>query len=201
MKKWLALAAALLALGAALDCRAVAADIVCEGHQLLPTPRPASSCKDVKPLTFPSPDGLLTAVVLPVDPSLNATPDMESLVEVRASDGHTLASKDYASPRGANGYYVVQAKWTRDSQFFVYTLSSSGGHSPWSFPMAVYSRDRNAVIQFSDMIDGNPTLSESFSLKDDHTVIATTWQDGNFEKPVSVTVNLKNALAKLPADK
>ena len=46
---------------------------------------------DVKPLTFPSPDGLLTAVVLPVDPSLNATPDMESLVEVRASDGHTLA--------------------------------------------------------------------------------------------------------------
>jgi hypothetical protein len=171
----------------------------CRGHQLLPAPRAASSCKDVKPSSFRSPDGMLTALVFPADPSLHATPDMESRLEIRAKDGHTLTSKDYSSPGGANGYYVVHAKWTRDSQFFVYALSSSGGHSPWSFPMAVYSRERNAVIKFSDMIGGNPTLSEHFRLTGDHTVIATTWQDHNIEKKITVTVDLKDALTKLPA--
>jgi hypothetical protein len=180
--------------------RAASARDPCQGHQLLPTPRAASSCKNVKPSTFRSPDGTLTAFVFPADPSLDATPDMESRVEVRTKDGRVLASKDYSSPRGANGYYVVRAKWTRDSQFFVFSLSSSGGHSPWSFPMAVYSRERNAVINFSDMIGGNPTLSEDFRLTGDHTVIATTWQAaGNIEKKTSVTVDLKDALAKLPA--
>jgi hypothetical protein len=171
----------------------------CQGRQLLATPRPASSCKNVKPSTFRSPDGALTAFVFPADPSLNTTPDMESRIEIRPKDGHALTSKDYSSPRGANGYYVVRAKWTRDSQFFVFTLSSSGGHSPWSFPMAVYSRERNAVVKFSDMIGGNPTLSEDFRLTGDHTVIATTWKDQNIEKKISVTVDLKEALAKLPA--
>src|SRR5262249_23644314 len=61
---------------------------------------------------------------------LYATPDMESRVVIRASNSDTLTSKDYSSPRGANGYYVVNAKWSPDSQFFVYSMSSSGGHSP-----------------------------------------------------------------------
>jgi hypothetical protein len=63
---------------------------------------------------------------------------MESRVVIRTSNGETLNSKDYSSPRGFNGYYVVNAKWSPDSRFFVYSMSSSGGHSPWQFPMAVY---------------------------------------------------------------
>ena len=175
------------------------ARVSCQGHQLLPTPRPASSCKGVKPLAIKSPDGALTALVFPVDPSLNATPDMESRVEVRAKDGHVIATRDYASPRGANGYYVVKAKWTRDSQFFVYSLSSSGGHSPWSFPMAVFSRDKDAIFKFDEMIGGNPTLSGNFTVADDHTVVAITWKDKSIDKKISVTVNLKDAVAKRPA--
>jgi hypothetical protein len=193
------LTGAFIAMAAALSCGAVSSPVPCDGHQLLPTPRPPSSCKTVKPTSFRSPDGELRAMVFPADPSLNTTPDMESRVEIAARDGRVLASKDYSSPRGANGYYVVKAKWTRDSQFFVYTLSSSGGHSPWSFPMEVYSRERNTFIAFSDMIDGNPTLSESFRLTGNQTVIATTWQNGNIEKKISVTVNLGDALTKLPA--
>lgn len=63
--------------------------------------------------------------------------------------------------------------------------------------MAVYSRERNIVIKFSDMINGNPMLSEHFRLTDDHSVIATTWQDGNIDKKISITVDLKDALTKL----
>lgn len=194
------LGAIALTLGlAAMACSAASARVAFEGHQLLSTPRAAASCKGLKPSTSRSPDGALTAFVLPADPSLNATPDMESRIEIRTQGGQVLASKDYSSPHGANGYFVVQAKWTRDAQFFVNSLSSSGGHSPWSSPLAVYSRARNAFINFSNMIDGNPTLSAHFKMTGEHTVIATTWQDKNIEKEISITVDLRDALAKPPA--
>src|SRR6516225_8579374 len=78
------------------------AEVVCSGHKLLPIPRPQSSCSNVKPRIYPS-------------------PDMESRVVIRTSKGDTLTSKDYSSPRGTNGYYVFNAKWSPDSQFFVYS--------------------------------------------------------------------------------
>jgi hypothetical protein len=127
------------------------ADVVCHGHQLLPTPRPVSSCNGVKPAVYKSQSGEPTAFVFPTDASPNATPDMESRVEIRAGPGYVLASKDYSSPKGANGYHVVQAEWTRDAQFFVFSLASSGGHSPWQLPIEVFSRERNAFFKFSDM--------------------------------------------------
>jgi len=101
-----------------LSADALAAD-PCTGHKLLRTPRPELSCNNVKPRIYPSPDGTSRALVYPVDISLNATPDMESRVVIRSNKGETLTSKDYASPRGFNGYYVVSAKCrpTRNSLF------------------------------------------------------------------------------------
>ena len=138
-------------------------------------------------------------MVYPVDISLHATPDMESRVVIRSSKGETLTSKDYSSPRGTNGYYVVNAKWSPDSQFFIYSMSSSGGHSPWSFPMAVYGRGKNLIAKFSDMINGNPTVSAEFSFTGPHTLVASTWkQPGAFDDKVPVTVDLADAFGKLP---
>jgi len=186
-------------LGVALLAADAAAQVPCSGHKLLPTPRPEASCSNVKPVVYPSPDGALRALVFPVDVSLHATPDMESRVVIRASKGDTLTSKDYSSPRGANGYYVVNAKWSPDSQFFIYSLSSSGGHSPWSYPMAVYARAKNVIAKFSDMINGNPTVSGDFSFSGPHTVVASTWkQPGALDDKVPVTVDLEAAFAKLP---
>jgi hypothetical protein len=91
-----------------------AADL-CTGHKGLQTPRPELSCSHVELGIYPSPDGVLHAVVYPVDISLDATPDMESRIVIRTSKGETLNSKDYSSPRGFNGYYVVNAKWSPDS--------------------------------------------------------------------------------------
>lgn len=177
---------------------APAADL-CAGHQLLRTRRPELSCGYIKPRIYPSPDGMLRALVFPVDISLDATPDMESRVAIRSRKGDTLASKDYSSPRGFNGYHVVNAQWSPDSKFFVYSMSSSGGHSPWQFPMAVYSREKNAFVAFSDMINGNPTISGDFKFVGPHTVVASTWkQAGAIEDKVPVTVDLAEAFAKLP---
>lgn len=173
----------------------------CTGHKLLRTPRPESSCLGLKPRIYPSPDGTLRAVVLPADISLNATPDMESRVVIRTSKGETLTSKDYSSPRGFNGYYVLRAQWSPDSTFFVYSMSSSGGHSPWSFPMAVYSHKSNRFAGFSDMINGNPTVSGDFRFTGPHTVVASTWkQPGALDDKIPVTVDLAEAFAKLPPD-
>ncbi|MGA8229223.1 MAG: hypothetical protein WCA55_22130, partial [Xanthobacteraceae bacterium] len=174
------------------------ADEPCSGQKLLPKPRPEASCQNVTPQSYPSPDKTLIATILPVDISLYATPDMESRVVIRNAAGDTLTSKDYASPRGINGYYVYRAQWSPDSQFFVFSLTSSGGHSPWSYPIMVYSRQKNVIAKFSDMIDGKPTLSGDFSFSGPHTVAATTWkQPGALDDKVAVSVDLVNAFGKL----
>ena len=173
------------------------AGVRCTGHQLLSTPRSESSCLTVRPQAHVSPDGALRALILPVDVDLHATPDMESRIVIRTSKGKTLISKDYSSPRGANGYYVIRAMWSPDSQFFVYSMSSSGGHSPWSFPMWVYSRQKNVIISFSKMIGDNPTVSEDFKITGPHTVSATTWEKAGSDSKLPITVDLDDAFKKI----
>jgi hypothetical protein len=169
----------------------------CSGHELLAAPRAESSCATVKPEIYPSPDKALRALVLPVEADLNATPDMESRVVIRSVEGKLLTSRDYSSPRGANGYYVARAKWSPDSQFFVFSMSSSGGHSPWSFPTWVFSREKNVFVSFNKMIADNPTLSDDFSFSGPHTIAATTWEKSGSDKQVPVVVDLKDAIEKL----
>ncbi len=171
----------------------------CNGHQLLPQPRAQGSCQTVKPRTFTSPDKKTIAAVLAADKSLNDTPDMESNVAIRSGAGAALASKDYSSPGGANGYYVLNAAWSPDSQFFVYSMMSSGGHSPWSFPVWVYSVKKNAFANFSDMIGGAPTVSGTFTMSKPHTLYASTWKTpGDLTDKVPVSVDLETAFDKLP---
>jgi hypothetical protein len=185
---------------AVLPPRSAFADAPCSGHQLLPQSRPAGSCQNVKPRSFTSPDKKTIASVLAVDKSLNATPDMESNVVLHSSSGTTLASKDYSSPDGANGYYVLNAKWSPDSQFFVFSTMSSGGHSPWSFPIWVYSAGKKQFASFSEMINGSPTISGTFTIAKPHTLNARTLKaPGDLTDKVSVSVDLETAFDKLPA--
>jgi hypothetical protein len=180
----------------------VLAEGPCSGHQLLPTPRLEMDCQTLTPELFVSPDKATHALVYPTDISLYATPDMESRVVFRSSDSKTLTSQDYSSPRGANGYYVFHGQWSPDSQYFVFSLSSSGGHSPWSFPIKVYGVEKNLIANFSDMIGGNPTVSGQFHFSGLHTLVASTWKKpGATEDAVSVSVDLEAAFEKLASVK
>ncbi len=197
----LGLLAVLAASIAALVPDTALADARCTGHQLLPLRRPEGSCLTIAPQIFAAHDGALRAVVFPADVSLDTTPDMESRIVIRSSAGDTMTSKDYSSARGMNGYYVYRAGWSPDSQFFVYSMMSSGGHSPWSFPIGVFARKGNRFVGLSDMIDGRPTLSGEFKFVGPHTVTAVTWrQMGSLEDKVPVTVDLEAALSRLPPD-
>jgi hypothetical protein len=180
-----------------------AADL-CTGHKMLRAPRPESSCRQMQLQIYPSPDRTLHAVIYPVDISLDVSPDMESRVVIRTINGQTLTSKDYSSPRGFNGYHVVSAKWSPDSKFFVYSMSSSGGHSPWQFPMAVYGReaargkDKDRIVGLSELINGSPTVSPDFEFTGPHTIVVSTWkQPGSPEEKVSLTVDIQDAFDNL----
>ncbi len=172
------------------------ADQLCTGHEMLSTPRDEANCDSVKPQAFPSPDAAVRALVFPVGIDLNATPDMESRVAFRGQDGKLLNSRSFASARGTNGYYVVNAQWSPDSQFFVFSLSSSGGHSPWSFPMWVFSRETSAFAEFSQMIGKKPTLSPDFKFTGPHTVMAATWDKEGSQTQRPVTVDLAAGMKK-----
>ena len=58
----------------------------------------------------------------------------ESKIEIRATNGAVLCPKSYGSQDGEHGFGVGRSAWTPDSQFFVYSMSSSGGHQSWHFP-------------------------------------------------------------------
>jgi hypothetical protein len=183
---------------AALAALPAAGETPCTGHEFLQTRRTAGSCQDVTPEVVVSPDRALQALVIPADVSLDVTPDMESRIEIRASGGKVLASEDHSSPRGMNGYYVVAAKWSPDSQFFVYSLTSSGGHQPWSFPIMIYSRKWNTFARLSDLIGEKPAISGKFAFSGPHTLTAQTWKtEGAIDQPVPVKVNLARGFAKL----
>ena len=88
--------------------------------------------------------------------------------------GEIMASQDFSSASGINGYFVSRGKWSPNLEFFVYTLTSSGGHSPWHRPIGVYTRRENRFATVDDLI-GSPIISEEFKFTGPHTLTARTW--------------------------
>jgi hypothetical protein len=91
---------------------------------------------------FPSPDGELIASVIAVNGESNA----ESRIEVRTRAGKILIEKSYASKDGEHGKIVERAEWAPDSQYFAYSMYSSGGHQPWHSPIDFFSRKTGSIV-------------------------------------------------------
>jgi hypothetical protein len=87
---------------------------------------------------YPSPNGSLVAVIKTVNRS-------ESELSIRAPSGELLFQKSYVSKDGEHGFGVVKAQWTPDSQYFLYSLASTGGHQPWHSPVDFFDRRRFQV--------------------------------------------------------
>ena len=110
----------------------------------------------------------------------------ESLVEIRLKSGKLLARRNYFSEDGEHGYGVTKAAWTPDSQFFVYSLESSGGHQSWNSPVKFYGR-RNGNIQSLDDALGDAVTNPDFSISAPDRVKVELW----FSKKV-LTVSLSS---------
>lgn len=98
---------------------------------------------------FKSPDGMLVALV-----RYTKAPEAtsESRIEVKTRTGRLLVKRNYSSEDGEHGYGVTKAEWTPDSQFFVYSLESSGGHSAWHSPMQFFSRNDRKITSLDDLL-------------------------------------------------
>lgn len=97
-----------------------------------------------------SPDRTLRAEVIPRGKA--KLRDSESRVDVRTKTYKLRARRDFSSSDHEHGYGVVQAEWTPDSQFFVFCLTNSGGHSPMHTPVVFYSRRENEFHILDDLL-------------------------------------------------
>ena len=120
------------------------------------TGRPQVECSGVT-----SPDQTLRACVLSVGKHPRP-PFNESRVEIRDMKGAVLATKDFKSPDGEHGRNVQKAEWSPDSQFFVFSTASSGGHSPWHWQTYFYDRRRNTFKEVDDFT--GPVIKRNFKL-------------------------------------
>jgi len=120
-----------------------------------PTPQPVN-CPGMT-----SPDQQLRACVLSVGTHPNP-PFNESRVEIRDMKGAVLATKDFKSPDGEHGRNVQKMEWSPDSQFFVFSTASSGGHSPWHWQTYFYDRKRKIFKEVDDFT--GPVIKRNFKL-------------------------------------
>ena len=106
---------------------------------------------------FVSPDGKLRAAIIKVKES------GEDHLRVLAEDGKVVLDVDYSSPDGEHGRAIIRAAWTADSQFFVYSTESTGGHQPWARPTYFYTRLKNKVYSLDKYL--GPIVQQQFTLR------------------------------------
>jgi hypothetical protein len=145
---------------------------------------PQVICGGQKTERFISPDGSMVALVIHVgkEPGFES---YESRVEFRNKDGKILCTKNYSSEDSQHGYGVAKAAWTPDSQFFVYSLRSSGGHSPWHTPIQFYNRQQAKILSLDDALE-NAVSNPEFKISEPDKVTVTVYFD---EREITVRLS------------
>jgi dipeptidyl aminopeptidase/acylaminoacyl peptidase len=134
---------------------------------------------------YTAPDGGVRVVVVPVGKEAGRS-EYESRIEFKASEGKIACALDYSSEDNEHGFGVVKAEWTPDSQYFVFSLTSSGGHQPWHAPTQFFSRKDGTVRSLDDYFA--PGISKAdFRLAAPNTVKTEVWQE---DKSIPVSVEL-----------
>jgi hypothetical protein len=146
-------------------------------------------------LSYPSPDGSLTAVIVPLGDATVYTDDLyECHLQIRRvrkvnkrrgsthqqgdPPGRLLWSHDFTSPDHGHGRGVAFARWSPNSRFFVFSTVSSGGHHPWEYFTYVFDR-RSQQMYFlnGDRAFGAIIRPEfQFSGEDTLTVTSLDWK-------------------------
>ncbi|MFZ0963117.1 MAG: hypothetical protein WAO35_19815, partial [Terriglobia bacterium] len=101
---------------------------------------PSSAAHPVKAgRDYRSPDGKLIVTVIEVNKA------HESRLEIRSSAGKTLLTNNYSSSDMEHGQVILNAAWTPDGEFFVFSMLNTGGHSPLARPTSFYGRQHSRL--------------------------------------------------------
>jgi hypothetical protein len=124
------------------------------------------------PHQYTSPDGKTVAIVNPVA----GTKTNESEVRIHDVAGVFSTSRlnhSFASADGEHGLVIIGSAWSPDSDYFVLTGESSGGHQPWHSPMFVYSRRTNALHELDTCVSGIALVAPDFEVSSPHFIRVT----------------------------
>ena len=89
---------------------------------------------------------------------------------------HRLCIRRSFVADGNHGQIIERAAWTPDSQFFVFTTFSSGGHSAWHHWTFVWRRRDGKIHNLDDAY--SPTMTDRFR-PDAPDRIDTVIEDGS----------------------
>lgn len=95
----------------------------------------------------------------------------ESKVEFYSPESQILCTLDYSSEDGEHGFSVVKAAWTPDGNYFVFSLTSSGGHQSWHAPTLFYSERNNEIRSLDGYADAAGISKADFTLLPPNTVV------------------------------
>ena len=117
---------------------------------------------------LPSPDKALIAIIEPFLKSNGKA--AENFVRIVQADGDPLVEMDFRSTDKEHGLIVDKIQWSADSNFFVFSTYSSGGHQPWNSPTFFYARSDNHIRRI-DKIIGLPIVDPDFRIVNPDTLI------------------------------
>ena len=141
--------------------------------------------QEKKQRQYTAPDGGVRVVIVPVSKEVGRS-EYESRIEIKSSNGKIACALDYSSEDNEHGFGVVKAEWTPDSQYFVFSLTSSGGHQAWHAPTQFLNRKDGRVRTLDDYFEFGIS-------KADFRIIAPSTVNTELmgvEKPIPVSVNL-----------
>lgn len=95
---------------------------------------------------FNSPDKTIRVVVS------NISDGSESKIHIYNSKGKILFDTSYISKDHQHGFKIIQTNWTANSKYFVFSLSSSGGHQPWHSPIFIYSVEDKRLFSIDNIL-------------------------------------------------
>jgi hypothetical protein len=136
---------------------------------------------------YAAPDGGATAQIWPASKEAGQL-EYESKIVFRSDDGNIACTLDYTSEDNQHGFGVVKAEWTADSQYFVFSLTSSGGHQSWHAPTQFLSRGDGTVRTLDDYFTASGISQAEFRLVAPNTIKTEILRD----KSIPVSVKLGN---------
>ena len=138
-------------------------------------------------------------VIFPIG-KLSGHGDSESRIEFYSLQNQLLCALDYSSEDSEHGFGIVKAAWTPDNNYFVFSLTSSGGHQAWHAPTLFYSLRDNSIRSLDGYVKAAGISKGAFALQAPDVVLTEVWRE---EQPTPVRFRLdsitrrksRNALA------
>ena len=101
----------------------------------------------------------------------------ESRLEFYSPRQELLCTLDYSSEDHEHGFGVVKAAWTPDNNYFVFSLTNSGGHQSWHYPTHFYNIQDSRIYSLDDYVEGSGISKGDFTLKAPNAVLTESWKD------------------------